>query len=312
MLQRISQLYASFFRGTPILIQLFLFYYGLPEMLKLVHIDISRAPVLCFVILTYGLHTGAYVSETIRAAVTSVDRGQVEAAYSVGMTGVSSFHPHRLAAGFGDRGARSLERRSRAAERYVACLSLGVMEMTGKSQTLASLTNHFIESYISLALIYLVISFILERLLLCWNGGCCGMRAGRRKRIRCSDASGSAASANFSPANADVAIQRGGERNEAGSIFYLDGFVKLLPADSDTLLITAVSVLCGFVIGTIVALIRIYKVPVLHPIASAYVTFIRGTPMLTHLLIIYFGLPMIIDGVSAQLRTWLSIRYPFR
>ncbi|QHW33383.1 amino acid ABC transporter permease [Paenibacillus rhizovicinus] len=83
--------------------------------------------------------------------------------------------------------------------------------------------------------------------------------------------------------------------------FIWEAFVKLLPVIPTSLLITAVSVLCGFIIGTAVAFIRIYKVPFLHPIASAYVTFIRGTPMLTHLLIIYFGLPMLIDGLSEQL-----------
>ncbi|SFJ02969.1 L-cystine transport system permease protein [Paenibacillus sp. UNC496MF] len=83
--------------------------------------------------------------------------------------------------------------------------------------------------------------------------------------------------------------------------FIWEAFLKLLPVIPTTLLITAVSVLCGFVIGTAVAFIRIYKVPVLHPIAAAYVTFIRGTPMLTHLLILYFGLPLLLDGVSAQL-----------
>ncbi|SFJ02950.1 L-cystine transport system permease protein [Paenibacillus sp. UNC496MF] len=166
VLQRISQLYASFFRGTPILIQLFLFYYGLPEVLKLVHLDLSRAPVLLFVILTYGLHTGAYVSETIRSAVASVDRGQVEAAYAVGMSGYQAFTrivmPQALAIAvpvLSNVVLALLKDTSLA-------FSLGVMEMTGKSQSLASLTNHFVESYISLALIYLVISIVLERLLL--------------------------------------------------------------------------------------------------------------------------------------------------
>lgn len=85
VLNAFAKVYLSFFRGTPILIQLFLFYYGLPEILKLVHIDMSRAPVMVFVILTYGLHTGAFMSEMIRASVTAVDRGQVEAAYAMGM-----------------------------------------------------------------------------------------------------------------------------------------------------------------------------------------------------------------------------------
>ncbi|MFB9279041.1 amino acid ABC transporter permease [Cohnella cellulosilytica] len=80
--------------------------------------------------------------------------------------------------------------------------------------------------------------------------------------------------------------------------FIWTAFVGLLPALPTTLKITAVSVLCGFAIGTFVALCRIYRVPVLHQITSAYVTIIRGTPMLTHLLILYFAIPLIVDGLA--------------
>lgn len=166
VLQNLSMIYASFFRGTPILIQLFLFYYGLPEILKLVHIDITKAPVLVFVILTFGLNAGAFISENIRAAVTAVDRGQVEAAYAVGMTGYQSFTrivlPQAIAIAvpvFSNLFIAMLKETSLA-------FTLGVMEMTGKAQSLGVLTQHFIETYLSLALIYLVISFTLERILL--------------------------------------------------------------------------------------------------------------------------------------------------
>lgn len=83
--------------------------------------------------------------------------------------------------------------------------------------------------------------------------------------------------------------------------FIWTAFVQLLGAVPTTLYITVVSVLIGFIIGTAVALIRIYRVPVLYPIAVGYVTFIRGTPMLTHLLLIYFGLPVLIDGLASAL-----------
>ncbi|RED36394.1 amino acid ABC transporter permease [Paenibacillus sp. VMFN-D1] len=83
--------------------------------------------------------------------------------------------------------------------------------------------------------------------------------------------------------------------------FIWTAFVHLLSAIPTTLLITAVSVTAGFIIGLIGAVVRIYKVPVLSQISTAYVTFIRGTPMLTHLLLIYFGLPVIVDAVSAAL-----------
>lgn len=83
-------------------------------------------------------------------------------------------------------------------------------------------------------------------------------------------------------------------------LFIWTALIELLSVIPTTLAITAVSMLCGLVIGVVVALIRINRVPVLHSIAAAYVTFIRGTPMLTHLLLIYFGLPVIIDSIAVQ------------
>ncbi|WP_058302905.1 amino acid ABC transporter permease [Gorillibacterium timonense] len=93
--------------------------------------------------------------------------------------------------------------------------------------------------------------------------------------------------------------------------FIWTAFVQLLSAVPTTLAITGVSVLCGFLIGTATALFRLYRVPVLSQISTGYVTFIRGTPMLTHLLLIYFGLPMLVDGLSVELGLgWNSAKIP--
>lgn len=165
VLKELSALYVSFFRGTPIIIQLFLIYYGLPEILKAVHVDVTQTPVLIFVILTFGLHAGAFISENIRASVTSVDRGQVEAAYAVGMTGRQAFArivlPQALALAvpvFGNLVLAMVKETSLA-------FTLGVMELTGKAQTLGALTQHFIETYLALALIYLAVCYVLEKLM---------------------------------------------------------------------------------------------------------------------------------------------------
>jgi L-cystine transport system permease protein len=82
--------------------------------------------------------------------------------------------------------------------------------------------------------------------------------------------------------------------------FIWTAFVQLLPAVPTTINITIVSVLCGFLIGTFIALFRIFKVPVLSQLSAAYVTVIRGTPMLTHLMIIYVGVPLLIDGLGER------------
>ncbi|MDO7908015.1 amino acid ABC transporter permease [Paenibacillus sp. JX-17] len=166
VLNTLSSVYVSFFRGTPILIQLFLFYYGLPEILNTFGLDISKASVLFFVILTYGLNTGAFMSETIRSSVAAVDRGQVEAAYAMGMKGYQAFSrivlPQALAIAVpvvSNMVIALLKDTSLA-------FTLGVMELTGKAQTLGGITQHFIEAYLALAFIYLAVSFALEKLML--------------------------------------------------------------------------------------------------------------------------------------------------
>ncbi|MBH5317613.1 amino acid ABC transporter permease [Paenibacillus sp. GSMTC-2017] len=164
LLGQLSQLYVSFFRGTPILIQLFLFYYGVPELLTLISIDTSKAPALLFVILTYSLHSGAYIAELIRGAVSAVDRGQVEAAYAIGMNGFQAFSrivlPQALAISipiFANVVIANLKDTSLA-------FTLGVMEITGKAKTIGALSHRFIEVYLSLAIIYFIISFFLAKI----------------------------------------------------------------------------------------------------------------------------------------------------
>lgn len=71
--------------------------------------------------------------------------------------------------------------------------------------------------------------------------------------------------------------------------------MKALPT---TLAVTIVPLLFGFVIGVAIALIRLYKVKYIHPIASFYVSFLRGTPMILHLLIIFQGLPILYDSLA--------------
>ncbi len=82
----IASFYLSFMRCTPILVQLFLVYFGLPQLLLLVNIDINGWNRLVFLIIAFSLHTAAPLSEVIRSAYLAVGKDQLEAAYSVGMS----------------------------------------------------------------------------------------------------------------------------------------------------------------------------------------------------------------------------------
>lgn len=75
----LARFYVWIFRGTPLLVQLFVIFYGLPSMGIL--LDAFPAALIGFT-----LNVGAYTSEIIRAAISSVPRGQWEAGYSIGMS----------------------------------------------------------------------------------------------------------------------------------------------------------------------------------------------------------------------------------
>jgi polar amino acid transport system permease protein len=74
-----ARVYIWMIRGTPLLLQLFIIYYGLS--------NIIRIPGFYAAILGLGIHNGAYIAEIFRGTIQSIDRGQREAAYSLGMTG---------------------------------------------------------------------------------------------------------------------------------------------------------------------------------------------------------------------------------
>lgn len=78
-LRSLAALYVSFIRGTPLLVQIFMIYYGLPSL------GLTLNPTVGGV-LALTLNAGAYLSETIRASIESVPKGQHEAAYSLGLT----------------------------------------------------------------------------------------------------------------------------------------------------------------------------------------------------------------------------------
>lgn len=84
LLSSLLGVYVSFFRGTPLLIQLFLVYYGLPAL----GINLGRYPSA---ILTLGLNSAAYTSEILRGALLAVAQGQKEAAAMLGFTRVETF-----------------------------------------------------------------------------------------------------------------------------------------------------------------------------------------------------------------------------
>ncbi|HLO13170.1 MAG TPA: amino acid ABC transporter permease [Pseudoneobacillus sp.] len=78
LLNRVSDVYVAIIRGTPLIVQIMFLYYGLANIIKL---DSFTAGAVAL-----GIHTGAYIAEIFRGTIQSIDRGQMEAARSLGMS----------------------------------------------------------------------------------------------------------------------------------------------------------------------------------------------------------------------------------
>ena len=83
----------------------------------------------------------------------------------------------------------------------------------------------------------------------------------------------------------------------------LEYFPKILSRFPVTLLIVVVSVAGGLVLGFILAAARIFKIPVLRELAALYISFVRGTPVLVQLFVVYYGLPLLGAFMSEIIRS---------
>jgi L-cystine transport system permease protein len=155
LLEIIARVYVSAIRGTPLLVQLFIIFYGLPS------VGITMDPFPAAVI-GFSLNVGAYASEIIRSAILSIPKGQWEAAYSLGMSYTQALK--RII--FPQAARVSVPPLSNTFISLVKDTSLAsvilVSEMFRKAQEIASMNYEVLLIYTEAALIYWVICFILS------------------------------------------------------------------------------------------------------------------------------------------------------
>jgi len=147
--------YVSVIRGTPLLVQLFVIFYGLPSL----GLTISPWPSA---IIAFSLNVGGYAAEVVRAAILSVPKGQWEAAHMIGMTNRLALRRIIL-----PQAARvSVPPLSNTFISLVKDTSLAslilVSELFQKSQQIAAFSREFMIVYVEAAVVYWVICLFLS------------------------------------------------------------------------------------------------------------------------------------------------------
>jgi len=161
-----ARFYVFIFRGTPLLVQIFLIYYGLGQFPAVRHSilwPILRQPYWCAV-LALTLNTAAYASEIIRGGLLSVPHGQVEAARACGMGRFMQFRRiilplaiRQALPGYGNEMISMVKATSLAS-------IITLMEVTGVAAKIISETYRAIEVFVVAGAIYLAVNFLLTRL----------------------------------------------------------------------------------------------------------------------------------------------------
>ena len=157
-LRWVMNAYVAFIRGTPLLVQVLLIVYGLPQLGV-------RLPRMTMCILALVINSGAYMAELIRAGLQSVERGQVEAAESLGMTNaqcmINIILPQAIKVTLPAMGNEFVAIIKESSILY----SVGVYELTYQANKLASVNYFYIETLIVAALIYFVLTYAATGLL---------------------------------------------------------------------------------------------------------------------------------------------------
>ena len=156
-LKIICRIYVDFFRGTPMLVQLFLIYFGLPGLFREIglNIDLDRLPAALFAL---SLNVAAYLAEIMRGGIQSIDNGQWEACSSLGMSPVQTMREvifpqafRRMLPPLGNEFITLIKDTSLAAV-------IGFEELFRQGQLMVATTYKAFEIYIAVALVYLVLT----------------------------------------------------------------------------------------------------------------------------------------------------------
>lgn len=170
ILYPLQAFFVSFLKGTPILVQLMLTYYGIPLALKALNqqwgtgLNINAIPAAVFAIVAFAFNEAAYASETIRAAILSVNPGEIEAARSLGMTRAQVYRRVIIPNAAVVAAPTLINSLIGLTKGTSLAFSAGVVEVFAQAQILGGADYRYFERFISVALVYWVVNIGIESL----------------------------------------------------------------------------------------------------------------------------------------------------
>ncbi|WP_342473133.1 amino acid ABC transporter permease [Metasolibacillus sp. FSL H7-0170] len=170
IINRLTKIYVSFVRGTPVIIQIFVLYSSIPLILAglfekyNINYSIYDVNPLWYALIIFTFNTAAVLTEVFRSALQTVPKGQLEAAHSVGLTTAQAYWriviPQSLVV--------ALPNLCTATINLIKATSLGyaisLQEITLKAKVAANVGYNYLEAYIDIFIVYLILCMTVEYL----------------------------------------------------------------------------------------------------------------------------------------------------
>lgn len=160
ILTQFCSIFVTIFRATPLVAQLFILYFGLPSVFPL----LQGMSAFQATIIALTLNTSAFMSENFRAALESIEKGQLEACYSMGMTKaqtmIRTILPQSFIIAVPSIGNHFIGIIKGSALGF----TVGLMDIMAAAKVEAALSLRFFEAYLCVTIIYLLLVLVMEKL----------------------------------------------------------------------------------------------------------------------------------------------------
>lgn len=161
VINRVFDLYVSYFRGTPLMVQLFIFFFGLPQLFPI----LSKVNAYPAAVIVLSINASAYISEVMRSSIDAVDRGQYEAGLSVGMSHFQAMEriilPQAFKIAILPLGNTFISLIQGTAITFM----IGLKDIMGIAKVSSAASYRFLEAFLAVGLIYWLITLVITRLI---------------------------------------------------------------------------------------------------------------------------------------------------
>lgn len=168
ILSQITGIFISFIRGTPMVVQILFIYSLLPSLINAVAVrtgssfNIFNAHPVMYAVIVFTLHTSVMLSEVIRASIMTVDNGQLDAAYALGMKRNQAFRlvilPQAAVEAIPNLGTLTVNLFKETSLSFL----MTVQDITAIAKIEASYGYNYIEAYIDIFIIYLIMCSLIQ------------------------------------------------------------------------------------------------------------------------------------------------------